>query len=1600
MHPTKVPPIVPRLVLLALLALALPTVAFASASPDWQQRQREARLLAPAVGERAVESALQFVFELPKGAREAQLLVSRRAFDPAGWSAVESRPDLIVLDASRGAIGFEQAGVIVDSDTPLWWALAWHDPATGQLRFSEVRRFTAMKKFANRIAASPVVLRETRGRLDEADVAPRRAAAAKGQAVPSRPQVHLAAGYDFVPGVDKVAVPEKLSRVLRTPEDGVDPVGAYIVQFDDPPGDAERNAIADAGGVIVSYVPDQAFLVRMPASSVEKLSLARADVAQADYLPAYKLSPLADVTSPGTQVFDVRLFDDADVARARRDLVALGATDLTISDNGVNHIARFTLDRSQAAAVATLASVQWVEPKQQYTVDNSNVQWVVQTGISANRHVWDMGIRGSGQVVMTTDSGIRADHLQFIDATVPITTWGDFPTHRKIIAYYKGAPYPEVEFGDHAGASYHGTHTAGTTAGSDDPAGGTSANDGVAKDAKIWFEDLSGTALANGIATPADLNDLFQPGYTGNAGGAARLATNSWGSAVSGAYTLNSQQVDQFMWNHPDFLIDFSTGNSSLAGTVGSPATAKNSGGVGGTGNGTSQNTIYSSTSRGPCADGRRKPTFCSPGNGVTSASGAGTTGYQSLSGTSMACPGTTGAIALIRQYLTQGWYPTGAAVPANGFSPSAALMKAMAMNSATDSVGSFKGPDNNIGWGRVCVDSVLYFAGDTRRLVLVDHTQGLVQGDYVEYQVRLTNSLIPLKVSLCWTDYPGNPAVSRQLVNDLDLTVTDGTRTFLGNVITARRSVTGGSRDSLNVEEGVRIPMPGTGVYTIRVSAKSIPVGPQPFALVVTGPLAVGGGTLALDRTLYPATGTVLVQVTDPDAAGPLTVDVASTTEGTPEAVTLTGANGIFNGSFTLNSAAPTVDGELSVSNGDQITASYVDATYAATLTTQAMVNIDAPIITNVRATSQGVAGTMISWTTDRNANSRVYWGTTPALELGLVSASEYATSHSIVLSPLTTGQTYYYDVESVALTGGSARDDLGGSHHLFTAKAQGDVLLVLGDPGFARLGVWTTALSTLGFDYDVWSGSSADNPSLGDLTSGLRSYKAVLWQAGKDAYPAFSTTQQAAFDSLVGGGGRVMVIGHDIGWGMCDATSPGYSAANAAWVLNSLKMKYKADPTLISSFTGIAGDVISGPNTGGVTYDAWGTSGQSGDEIGIPVDASVTFAPVWRDNTPDTTTLRWESVAPKGSNATAYWGGQTTRALVYFHEWSGMVSPNGTPDTSRNGILDRGIQWLLGRQRPLLTVTSPNGGETITTASFDVTWNETAGPGRSIAARTIQYSLDGGDSWITLTTSAGPSPYNWNAAGVPNSPAVLLRVRVTDDGTPALGALDVTNATFALQRAGEDTQGPVVVAGSIQSSPNPINTGQPATLHVIASDASTGGSTVGAAEYSIGVAPAAAGTGLAMTSTFDSVTVHASAALNTNAIYTGNQTFWVRARDASGNWGGASSAVVRVNGTDPSGVGDMPKITFLAPSAPNPSAGPLQMRFGLAKSSGTDLAIFDAAGRKVRTVTSGLLAAGTYSVAWDGRDASGHSAAPGLYFVRLKTDQGTYEHRIVRLN
>src|SRR5678810_384417 len=94
---------------------------------------------------------------------------------------------------------------------------------------------------------------------------------------------------------------------------------------------------------------------------------------------------------------------------------------------------------------------------------------------------------------------INTTHDMFRDPAVPLLAFGDYPTHRKIIGYKLGSNSPAVTFGDHGGAnSYHGSHTAGTMVGNDD-ALGVSAYDGMAKDAKIFFMDISGTTLANSV---------------------------------------------------------------------------------------------------------------------------------------------------------------------------------------------------------------------------------------------------------------------------------------------------------------------------------------------------------------------------------------------------------------------------------------------------------------------------------------------------------------------------------------------------------------------------------------------------------------------------------------------------------------------------------------------------------------------------------------------------------------------------------------------------------------------------------------------------------------------------------------------------------------------------------------------------------------------------------------------------------------------------------------------------------------------------------------------------------------------------------------------
>jgi hypothetical protein len=78
------------------------------------------------------------------------------------------------------------------------------------------------------------------------------------------------------------------------------------------------------------------------------------------------------------------------------------------------------------------------------------------------------------------------------------------------------------------------------------------------------------------------------------------------------------------------------------------------------------------------------------------------------------------------------------------------------------------------------------------------------------------------------------------------------------------------------------------------------------------------------------------------------------------------------------------------------------------------------------------------------------------------------------------------------------------------------------------------------------------------------------------------------------------------------------------------------------------------------------------------------------------------------------------------------------------------------------------------------------------------VDVSLDGGETWPRSRRAAcADSGCVWDLSGVlggpatPNSPSVRLRVRVTDDGAPALSSESVMSGAFTLARPGGDTHG-----------------------------------------------------------------------------------------------------------------------------------------------------------------------------------------------------------------
>jgi subtilisin family serine protease len=262
---------------------------------------------------------------------------------------------------------------------------------------------------------------------------------------------------------------------------------------------------------------------------------------------------------------------------------------------------------------------------------------------------WAQGWTGAGRTVMNIDTGVDGTHPALADrfrgdvngnGTYEESWFDPYDTHW---------PFPQD------GAS-HGTHTMGTMCGRS-PAGDTI---GVAIDAQ-W---IAAAAIDRGGGIPRTVADAIlsfewavDPDGDPNTQDNPDACGNSWGLVTSHGYP----PCDQTFWTVIDNLeaagtvVIFSAGNEGTAG-LRRPAdrgtTPYNCFAVGAVDGANPDLPIASFSSRGPSNCGPNgetviKPEVVAPGVNVRSSVPGGS--YTTMSGTSMASPHVTGAVAVMR---------------------------------------------------------------------------------------------------------------------------------------------------------------------------------------------------------------------------------------------------------------------------------------------------------------------------------------------------------------------------------------------------------------------------------------------------------------------------------------------------------------------------------------------------------------------------------------------------------------------------------------------------------------------------------------------------------------------------------------------------------------------------------------------------------------------------------------------------------------------------------------------------------------------------------------------------------------------------------------
>lgn len=660
----------------------------------------------------------------------------------------------------------------------------------------------------------------------------------------------------------------------------------YLVQFAGPIREEWKAAAEQAGARLYGYIPDYALIARIDAAAVARVRALPPVRWVGAYHPAYRLDPaLARAASDARAAVVIQTLPDADLGALAARVAAWGGTVAGRSASALAGYLRVELPSSRLNDLATQPDVLWIAPDMPAELFNDIGGGQI---MRASQVRQSLGLYGAGQIVAVADTGLDTGNANDIHA--------DFEG-RVVKGYCLGRPDPCDWSDPHA----HGTHVAGSVLGSGKASGSNPAAHqyagsfaGVAPEATLVMQSIMAEdGSLRGI--PEDNGDLMRQAYADG----ARIHTNSWGGPTGGnllaptygGYVETSQQVDQAAWEHKDVLILFAAGNQGVDAngdgvvdpdSIGQPGTAKNVLTVGASENlrpgdngGCSWGACFSDyganpiadddvsdnasgmaafSSRGPTDDGRIKPDIVAPGTNVVSArsrhplAGSGWGEYNASyiyeGGTSMATPLAAGAAAVVREWLTD----------VKGIArPSAALMRALLLNGAADmNPGQYglgaaqeipsRRPNTVSGWGRVDLAETLVPAG--RTVWFADDNAGVVTGASAMYTLSVgaagSQTRQPLRVTLAWTDYPGQPSAAKALVNDLDLEIVgpDGTR-YVGNqgLYAPGQCLRENTWDACNNNEGIVIPNAAPGKYTIIVHGAQVALGGrQPFALAASG--------------------------------------------------------------------------------------------------------------------------------------------------------------------------------------------------------------------------------------------------------------------------------------------------------------------------------------------------------------------------------------------------------------------------------------------------------------------------------------------------------------------------------------------------------------------------------------------------------------------------------------------------------------------------------------------------------------------------------------------------------------------------------------------